>query len=145
MRLVSTVELMAIRERVNNNLSPFDRPVDESTFAIIQQADTEFRNWYKTWDHAFSQKYEDAGIVEYLVNTPRLAPLTLLKHFTGKACRFSICTQSSFTVRLHYVVSTVQKMFRRCQPHKEIWRYAQYVLLARVLILQLIRRRIAKA
>ncbi|OAX44416.1 hypothetical protein K503DRAFT_765034 [Rhizopogon vinicolor AM-OR11-026] len=61
MRLVSTVELMAIRERVTNNLSPFERPVDEVTFAVIQQADSEFRNWYKTWDHAFSQKYEDAA------------------------------------------------------------------------------------
>jgi hypothetical protein len=61
MRLVSTVELMAIRERVHNKLSPFERPVDEVTFAVIQQADSEFRNWYKTWDHAFSQKYEDAA------------------------------------------------------------------------------------
>lgn len=61
MRLVSTVELMAIRESINNKLSPFDRPVDELTFDVLQQADTEFQNWYKTWDHAFSQKYEDAG------------------------------------------------------------------------------------
>ncbi|KAH7885934.1 hypothetical protein F5I97DRAFT_1927803 [Phlebopus sp. FC_14] len=60
MRLVSTVELMAIRERVHNKLSPFDRPVDEVTFSVLQQADSEFQNWYKTWDHAFSQKYEDA-------------------------------------------------------------------------------------
>ncbi|KAH7910701.1 hypothetical protein BJ138DRAFT_1008198 [Hygrophoropsis aurantiaca] len=61
MRLVSTVELMAIRERVHNQLSPFERPVDENTFGVIQQADSEFQNWYKTWDHAFSQKYEDAA------------------------------------------------------------------------------------
>ncbi|KIJ68212.1 hypothetical protein HYDPIDRAFT_106363 [Hydnomerulius pinastri MD-312] len=61
MRLVSTVELMAIRERVHNQLSPFDRPVDEVTFGVIQKADSEFQNWYKTWDHAFSQKYEDAA------------------------------------------------------------------------------------
>jgi hypothetical protein len=76
MRLVSTVELMAIRERVNNNLSPFERPVDEVTFAVIQQADTEFRNWYKTWDHAFSQKYEDAGMAESSGTTHRLVLLT---------------------------------------------------------------------
>ena len=63
MRLVSTVELMAIRERVNNNLSPFDRPVVEETFQIIQEASMEFRTWYATWDHAFSQKYEDAGMI----------------------------------------------------------------------------------
>ncbi|KAI6162085.1 hypothetical protein EDD17DRAFT_1579833 [Pisolithus thermaeus] len=62
MRLVSTVELMAIREGVHNKLSPFDGPVDEHTFAVIDNADTNFRDWYKTWDEAFSQKYEDAGI-----------------------------------------------------------------------------------
>lgn len=62
MRLVSTVELMAIRERVHNNLSPlFDRAVDEITFNVLREADMEFRNWYATWDQAFSQKYEDAG------------------------------------------------------------------------------------
>ncbi|PCH33943.1 hypothetical protein WOLCODRAFT_130083 [Wolfiporia cocos MD-104 SS10] len=62
MRLVSMVELMAIRERVNNNLSPhFDRPVDDNTFHVLRQADMEFRNWYTTWDHAFSQKYENAA------------------------------------------------------------------------------------
>ncbi|KAH0838170.1 hypothetical protein J3R83DRAFT_6421 [Lanmaoa asiatica] len=61
MRLVSTVELMAIRESVHNKLSPFDRPVDEVTFGVLQQADSEFQNWYKTWDQAFSRKYEDAA------------------------------------------------------------------------------------
>ncbi|KAL4241807.1 Protease transcriptional activator prtT [Abortiporus biennis] len=62
MRLVSMVEIMAIRERVNNNLSPlFDRPVDDHTFSVLRQADLEFRNWYNTWDQAFSQKYEDAA------------------------------------------------------------------------------------
>ena len=63
MRLVSTVELMAIRERVHNNLAPlFDRAVDEITFNVLREADMEFRNWYATWDQAFSQKYEDAGM-----------------------------------------------------------------------------------
>lgn len=62
MRLVSMVELMAIRERVHNNLAPlFERPVDDSTLNILRDADLEFRHWYQTWDHAFSQKYEDAG------------------------------------------------------------------------------------
>ncbi|KZT75044.1 hypothetical protein DAEQUDRAFT_720256 [Daedalea quercina L-15889] len=62
MRLVSTVELMAIRERVNNNLSPlFDKPIDDITFNVLREADMEFRNWYATWDQAFSQKYEDAA------------------------------------------------------------------------------------
>ena len=62
MRLVSTVELMAIRERIHNNLAPlFDRPVDDHTFQVLRDADIEFRNWFATWDQAFSQKYEDAG------------------------------------------------------------------------------------
>jgi hypothetical protein len=61
MRLVSTVELMAIRERVTNNLSPYDKPVGDATFNILHEADLEFQNWFNTWDQAFSQKYEDAG------------------------------------------------------------------------------------
>ena len=61
MRLVSTVELMALRERVNNNLQPIDRPVDDHTFTVLREADTEFSTWYTTWDRAFSQKYENAG------------------------------------------------------------------------------------
>jgi hypothetical protein len=61
MRLVSTVELMAIRERVNNNLQPIDRPVDDHTFSVLREADSEFTSWYATWDRAFSQKYENAS------------------------------------------------------------------------------------
>lgn len=61
MRLISTLELMAIRESVHNKLTPLDRPVDDVTFSVLQRADSEFQNWYKTWDQAFSQKYEDAG------------------------------------------------------------------------------------
>lgn len=60
MRLVSTVELMAIRERVQNSIAN-EGPVDHSTFEALRQADGEFRNWYTTWDTAFSQKYEDAA------------------------------------------------------------------------------------
>lgn len=63
MRLVSTVELMAIRERVNNSLAGSTTgPVDERTFEVLRTADAEFVNWYQTWDQAFSQKYEDAGM-----------------------------------------------------------------------------------
>jgi predicted kinase len=61
MRLVSTVELMAIRERVNNKMTPYEQPVSDETFHTLHEADTDFRNWYATWDQAFSQKYEDAG------------------------------------------------------------------------------------
>lgn len=61
MRLVSTVELMAIRERINNAISPMEGPVKEEHFATLRTSDEEFSAWYKMWDHAFSQKYEDAG------------------------------------------------------------------------------------
>ncbi|TDL28198.1 hypothetical protein BD410DRAFT_739738 [Rickenella mellea] len=61
MRLCSTVELMAIRERVHGRLSPVDRPVDEQTFTVLRDADIEFRNWFDTWDAGFSQKYPDAA------------------------------------------------------------------------------------
>lgn len=61
MRLVSMVELMALRERVNNNLQPIDRPVDDNTFSVLREADAEFTSWYTTWDRAFSQTYGDAS------------------------------------------------------------------------------------
>lgn len=61
MRLCSTVELMAIRERIHNKLSP-DHPIDENTFTILKESDSEFRNWFTVWDAAFSQRYEDAGM-----------------------------------------------------------------------------------
>jgi len=61
MRLVSMVELMAIRERITNHLSPYaNGPVDERTFDILRSAYAEFKHWYQTWDQAFSQKYQDA-------------------------------------------------------------------------------------
>lgn len=66
MRLVSMVELMAIRERITNHLSPYAHgPVDERTFEILRSAYAEFKHWYQTWDQAFSQKYEDAGTLFY--------------------------------------------------------------------------------
>jgi hypothetical protein len=61
MRLVSTVELMAIRERVHNALSPVEDSIRDSDFDELRRADISFRSWFATWDQAFSQKYEDAG------------------------------------------------------------------------------------
>jgi hypothetical protein len=61
MRLVSTVELMAVRERINNQLSPIDRPIDDLTFKVLRDADQEFQVWYANWDPVFAQRYEDAG------------------------------------------------------------------------------------
>lgn len=60
MRLVSTVELMAIREEVQNAL-PTEGPVLDSHYDVLRDADLKFKNWYATWDQAFSQKYTDAS------------------------------------------------------------------------------------
>jgi hypothetical protein len=60
-RLVSTVELMALREHVHNALSPIEQSIREQDFEELQRADINFRNWYSTWNAAFAQKYEDAG------------------------------------------------------------------------------------
>lgn len=62
MRLVSTVELIAIRERVHNALAPFDGPVKPEHFEELHRADHDFRSWYASWDAAFSRKYENAGL-----------------------------------------------------------------------------------
>lgn len=61
MRLVSTVELVAIRERVHNFLSPLEGPIKPEHYEELNRADIDFRNWYATWDEAFSRKYENAG------------------------------------------------------------------------------------
>ncbi|KAG7099044.1 hypothetical protein E1B28_000922 [Marasmius oreades] len=61
MRLVSTVELIMIRERVHNALAPFDEPVKDSDFEELRKADVQFQSWYATWDQCFSQKYEDVA------------------------------------------------------------------------------------
>ena len=101
MRLVSTVELMAIRERVQKQLSPFERPVDQNTFNVLHQARTDFCNWYKTWDQAFSQKYEDAGafVANWVVMVVKKASSFLSAKFANSAfaCRtFPQCNRSSW-------------------------------------------------
>ena len=61
MRLVSTVELIKIRERVHEAMSPLEGPVKLDHFDILRNADREFEQWYSTWDSAFSQKWPGAG------------------------------------------------------------------------------------
>lgn len=68
MRLVSTVELIAIRERVHNALAPFEGPVLPEHFDELHRANADFTHWYKAWDEAFSRKYEDAGILFHYVH-----------------------------------------------------------------------------
>jgi hypothetical protein len=93
MRLVSTVELIAIRERVHNALTPFDGPVKPEHFEELHRADLDFRNWYTSWDASFSQKYENAGLLDGLLRLI-LIILIFAKLFIGKAYKFSIFTQS---------------------------------------------------
>ncbi|KAF8349737.1 hypothetical protein F5887DRAFT_1059004 [Amanita rubescens] len=61
MRLVSTVELMVLRERLHNAMSPFERIVTDDDLAHLRHFDGEFRKWFQFWDEAFSQKYTDAA------------------------------------------------------------------------------------
>jgi len=61
MRLVSTVELMAARERWQNAMGPLDRPVTDTTFDIASRAREEFKGWYDRWDLRFAKKYPDRG------------------------------------------------------------------------------------
>ncbi|KAF8578439.1 hypothetical protein K439DRAFT_1638799 [Ramaria rubella] len=61
MRLVSTVELMAIREKVHNRLAPLEQhTISDETFVVLREADFEFRTWFEQWDQSFSQKFPDA-------------------------------------------------------------------------------------
>jgi hypothetical protein len=62
MRLVSTVELIAIRERVHNAMAPYEGSVPPHHFDELDKADRDFKRWYAKWDVEFSQKYEDAGM-----------------------------------------------------------------------------------
>lgn len=61
MRLVSTVELMVIREKVHNRLMPFEHVLNDETFAILRDADRDFHMWLEQWDQQFSQKYSDVS------------------------------------------------------------------------------------
>ena len=92
MRLVSMVELMAIRERITNHLSPLSHgPVDERTFETLRSAYAEFKHWYQIWDQAFSQKYEDAGTSVtskyYVFNSPVFSILSTESANSTITCR----------------------------------------------------------
>jgi len=85
MRLVSTVELIAIRERVHNAMAPFEGPVKPEHLGELQRADIDFKNWYESWDEAFSRKYEHAG---RLPQTPRKYSCSSPKQlFIVRACK----------------------------------------------------------
>ncbi|KAF9566152.1 hypothetical protein CPC08DRAFT_658350 [Agrocybe pediades] len=60
MRLVSTVELIAVREGVQNKID-FNGPITPEDFKHLHDANIHFMSWYKEWDEVFSRKYEDAA------------------------------------------------------------------------------------
>lgn len=115
MRLVSMVELMAIRERVHNGLAPlFEKPVDDSTLNILRDADLEFRHWYQTWDQAFSQKYEDAGLSLHPSQRLYSRAHLSLQPSIDKVSSTNILRRNYSIMRLLSRVSRYLKMFRRC-------------------------------
>ena len=115
MRLVSMVELMAIRERVHNGLAPlFEKPVDDSTLNILRDADLEFRHWYQTWDQAFSQKYEDAGLSLHPSQRLYSHAHLSLQPSIDKVSSTNILRRNYSIMRLLSRVSRYLKMFRRC-------------------------------
>jgi hypothetical protein len=98
MRLVSTVELMAIRERITNKLGPYDQPVDDHTFEVLREADRDFQTWYNTWDVVFSHKYEDAGRTDFSSFSWRILILAHRQPSTDKACKYNTTTLNSSTM-----------------------------------------------
>lgn len=130
MRLVSTVELMALRERVHNALSPFEGPVKDEHFEELRRADLNFRSWYATWDQAFSQKYEDAGT--YAKKMHRLYIHTWIQRFTGNHCKSNTCMLNFSTTLQPSEVSMGPKMYKICHPSRKIWPFVPFKLLARV-------------
>ncbi|KAG8988167.1 hypothetical protein FRB90_002932 [Tulasnella sp. 427] len=62
MRLVSMVELMIIRERTQNSISPSDNtPIEDGTFRSLSQARANFEGWLQIWSNNFSKRYEAAA------------------------------------------------------------------------------------
>ncbi|KAJ8461994.1 hypothetical protein ONZ45_g18096 [Pleurotus djamor] len=72
MRLVSTVELMALRERLHNQMSDPDAPPTDATFEALRNGSAQFQGWFATWDQAFSQKYEDAAFYRQSLQNQQL-------------------------------------------------------------------------
>ncbi|TIC10731.1 hypothetical protein E3Q14_02644 [Wallemia mellicola] len=59
LRLISTMELLQIREKVHNELQPFDTRVDGHTFATLRLATVEFDSWFNNWKEHIQNKFPD--------------------------------------------------------------------------------------
>lgn len=98
-RLCSTLELMAIRERIHNKLS-LDPAINEETFAILKKADQEFEDWLKEWDDTFNSfNYDGAGMA--LVQLLALTRLIFSKPSIVKAYRFRCIWPDCSIMLLH--------------------------------------------
>lgn len=138
MRLVSMVELMAIRERITNHLSPLSHgPVDERTFEILRSAHAEFKHWYQTWDQAFSQKYTDASMSFIGKHHPPTHHPA--QHSTDRAYKSNRYMQSYTTALRLSEALTALRMYKRCLPLREKLPSSQFILLDKAWISQSIR------
>ena len=68
MRLVSTVELIAIQEQLHNILALFGGPVTSEELEKLQQAGHDFKNWYEFWDLMSSIIYEEKGLSQSILS-----------------------------------------------------------------------------
>jgi hypothetical protein len=79
-RLVSAVELMAIRESIHYELGPYDRPVDDHSLDLLNHSCEKFKDWYTSWDAIFSLQYENAGTKAiFLIGKPLIGYLAFYR------------------------------------------------------------------
>ncbi|TFK30814.1 hypothetical protein FA15DRAFT_662869 [Coprinopsis marcescibilis] len=72
MRLVSTVELIKIRERIHNAMSPLEGSVKSDHLDELRRADHDFDEWYRVWDGAFSEHWPDAAFYRQSLQIQKL-------------------------------------------------------------------------
>jgi hypothetical protein len=119
MRLVSTVELMVIREKVHNRLAPLESSISDDAFMALREADMDFRTWFEQWDQRFSQKYSDVSAA--LCLDIRRFLLTMSVRRLGsiaKACRSNKYLPSCSTTLLPCVGSIAPRMSLTCLLHR---------------------------
>ncbi|KIY62636.1 hypothetical protein CYLTODRAFT_383348 [Cylindrobasidium torrendii FP15055 ss-10] len=71
MRLVSTVELMALRERLYDGV-PVDGPVTDEVHDLTLRAQVSFTDWFNAWDTIYSKKYEESAFYRQSLKVQQL-------------------------------------------------------------------------
>jgi len=64
----------------------------------VRTAYAEFKHWYQTWDQAFSQKYEDAGM--HLAGSTIPPTYRFVQRFTDRAYKSNSYMLNCTTVLL---------------------------------------------